>query len=164
MQRYISIKNRTCLLLKCFILQLPDGIHSRPFIVPSSSSRWLQGIWAPSQYPKRRLFVRSRKVSKPRDWTLRDLTERRLFGYWDGAQGRRHQARPRIYTLFSAILAWWRQQMETFPSAVNSPHNGQWRGALIFSLICAWINGWGNPRETGDLRRHRAHYDVIVML
>ena len=27
-----------------------------------------QAIWAPSQYPKRRLFVRSRKVSKPRDW------------------------------------------------------------------------------------------------
>ena len=80
---------------------------------------------APSQYPKRRLFVRSRKVSKPRDlyldlsdrseiWqtlrqqccrcacqiskrydnlkyrsrgfeTSRDLTKRRLFGYWDGA-------------------------------------------------------------------------------
>ena len=81
--------------------------------------------WAPSQYPKRRLSVRSRKTSKPRDlylelsdrseiWqalrqqccrcacqiskrydnlkyqsrgfeALRDLTERRLFGYWDGA-------------------------------------------------------------------------------
>ena len=81
---------------------------------------------APSQYLKRRLSVRSRKVSKPQDlylelsdrfeiwqalrqqccWcachiskrydnfkyqsrgfeTLRDLTERRLFGYWDGAQ------------------------------------------------------------------------------
>ena len=81
--------------------------------------------WAPSQYPKRRLSVRSRKVSTPRDlylelsdrseiWqalrqqccrcacqiskrydnlnyqsrgfeTLRDLTKRRLFGYWDGA-------------------------------------------------------------------------------
>ena len=80
---------------------------------------------APSQYPKRRLSVRSRQVSKPRDlylelsdhteiWqalrqqccrcacqiskrcdnleyqsrgfeTLRDLTKRRLFGYWDGA-------------------------------------------------------------------------------
>ena len=26
------------------------------------------GNRAPSQYPKRRLFVRSRKVSKPRDW------------------------------------------------------------------------------------------------
>ena len=46
---------------------------------------------------------------------------------------------------------------------VNSPHKGQWCGALMFSLICAWINGWVNNREAGDLRRHRAHYDVIVM-
>ena len=46
---------------------------------------------------------------------------------------------------------------------VNSPHKGQWRWALVFSLICAWINGWVNNRETGDLRRHRAHYDVTVM-
>ena len=46
---------------------------------------------------------------------------------------------------------------------VNSPHKGQWRGALMFSLICAWINGWVNSREAGDLRCHRAHYDVIVM-
>ena len=48
-------------------------------------------------------------------------------------------------------------------SPVNSPHKGQWRGALIFSLICVWINGWVNNREVGDLRRYRAHYDVIVM-
>ena len=61
---------------------------------------------------------------------------------------------------------------------VNSPHKGQWRGALTFSLICAWVNGWVNTREAGDLRchragydvtvisltRHRAHYDVIVMM
>ena len=86
---------------------------------------WLTKTWAPSQYPKRRLIVRSREVSKPRDWyfelsyrfeiwqahrqqccrsacqisersknskyksrgfeTSRDLTIRRLFGYWDGA-------------------------------------------------------------------------------
>ena len=46
---------------------------------------------------------------------------------------------------------------------VNSPHKGQWRGALIFSLISAWINGWVNNPEAGDLRRHHAHYDVIVM-
>ena len=31
-------------------------------------------------------------------------------------------------------------------SPVNSPHKGQWRGALMFSLICAWINGWVNNR------------------
>ena len=48
-------------------------------------------------------------------------------------------------------------------STVNSPHKGQWRGALMFSLICVWINGWVNNREAGDLRRHGAHYDVIVM-
>ena len=49
-------------------------------------------------------------------------------------------------------------------SSVNSPHKSQWRGPLMFSLICAWINGWVNNRETGDLRRHRTHYDVIVMV
>ena len=48
-------------------------------------------------------------------------------------------------------------------SPVNSPHKGQWRGAMMFSVICAWINSWVNNREAGDLRRHRAHYDVIVM-
>ena len=46
---------------------------------------------------------------------------------------------------------------------VNSLHTGQWRGPLMFSLICAWINRWVNNRESGDLRRSRAHHDVIVM-
>ena len=49
-------------------------------------------------------------------------------------------------------------------SPVNSPHKGQWRGALMSSLICTWINDWVNNRQAGDLRRHRAHYDDIVML
>ena len=49
-------------------------------------------------------------------------------------------------------------------SPVNSPYKGQWHGALMFSLICAWINGWVNNREASDLRRHRAHYDVNVYL
>ena len=64
-----------------------------------------------------------------------------------------------------------RHQMETFSalldlcvhrSPVNFPHKDQWREAL-FSLICAWTNGWVNNRDTGDLRRHHAHYDVTVM-
>ena len=49
-------------------------------------------------------------------------------------------------------------------SPVNSPHKGQWRGALMFSLICVWINDQVNNREAGDLRRYRGHYDVIVMI
>ena len=49
-------------------------------------------------------------------------------------------------------------------SPVNSPHKGQWRGALMFSLLCAWTNGWVNDLNTSYLRRHRAHYDVPVMI
>ena len=47
---------------------------------------------------------------------------------------------------------------------VNSSHKGQWRGLLIFSLICAWANGWVNNRDAGVLTRHRAHYDVTGMV
>ena len=43
------------------------------------------------------------------------------------------------------------------------PHVGQWRRALMFSLICVWTNGWANNWDTSDLRRHRVHYDVIVI-
>ena len=48
-------------------------------------------------------------------------------------------------------------------SSVNSPHKGQWRRALMFSLICVWINGWVSNGEAGDLRRYRAHYDVTII-
>ena len=78
------------------------------------------------------------------------------------------------------MYSWWRHQMETCSaslafvrgiqrwlrgiqrSPVNSPHTDQWRGALMFSLICARTNGWVNNQDAGDLRRHRAHYDVTV--
>ena len=49
-------------------------------------------------------------------------------------------------------------------SPVNSPHKGQLREALMFSLMWAWTNGWANNRDAGGLRRHLAHYDVTVML
>ena len=59
---------------------------------------------------------------------------------------------------------YWPFERGIHRSPVNSPHKGQWRDASIFSLIRAWIHGWVNNRESGDLRRHRAHYDIIVML
>ena len=47
-------------------------------------------------------------------------------------------------------------------SPLNSPHKGQWRGALMFSLIYAWKDGWVNNRRrwwferpTRSLWRHR---------
>ena len=61
------------------------------------------------------------------------------------------------------FLRYWPFVRGIHRSSVNSPHKGQWRGALMFSLICVWINGWVNNREAGDLRRYRAHYDVTVM-
>ena len=76
-----------------------------------------------------------------------------------------------VWTLQAIVRAmlnpWWRHQTEIFSrnwSPGNSPHKGQWRGALMFSLICVWINDWVNNREAGNLRRYRDHYDVIVML
>ena len=62
---------------------------------------------------------------------------------------------------FSALLAFVRG---IHRSLANFPHKGQWRGALMFSLICTWLNGWVNNRERSDLRRHRAYYDVIVII
>ena len=69
---------------------------------------------------------------------------------------------------------WWRNQMELFPRywpfvkgihrwPVDSLRKGQWRGALMFSLICAWTNDWENHRDASHLIRHLAHYDVSVM-
>ena len=58
------------------------------------------------------------------------------------------------YRPFVPVIHW---------SPVNFPHKGQWRGALVFSLIAAWLNDLVNNRDAGDLRRHYAYYDVIVM-
>ena len=49
----------------------------------------------------------------------------------------------------NTLSSWWRHTMETFSASlafvrgihrppVNSSHKVQWRGALMFSLICAW--------------------------
>ena len=75
-----------------------------------------------------------------------------LFNYHDDAIKWKHF--PRYWPFVRGIHR----------SPVNSRHKGQWRGALVFSLTCAWINGWINNREAGDLGRHRAHADVTVML
>ena len=52
----------------------------------------------------------------------------------------------------------------TGPRWISRTKASDWHGALMFSLICVWINDWVNNREAGDLRRYRAHYDVIVMI
>ena len=75
-----------------------------------------------------------------------------------------------MYTRHDDVIKWkhfrryWPFVRGIHRSPVNSLHKGQWRRALMFSLICVWINDWVNNREAGDLIRHRAHYDVTVMV
>ena len=57
------------------------------------------------------------------------------------------------------FLSYWLFVRGIHWSPVNSPHKGQWSSALMFSLICAWINHQG----TSDLRCSHAHYGVTVM-
>ena len=85
-----------------------------------------------------------------------------------------HRCRKRVSGMMSVChddVIKWKHFPRNWPfvrgihrSPVNSPHKGQWRGALMFSLIYVWINDWVNNREAGDLRRYRVQYDVIVMI
>ena len=81
-----------------------------------------------------------------------------------------------LYNLSNAkYTSWWRHQMETFSAllalcAGNSPVSGEFpaqrpvtRSFDVF-FDRRQLNGWVNTREAGDLRRYRAHYDVMVML
>ena len=74
---------------------------------------------------------------------------------------------------YTRSVLWWRHQMKLFSallafsagnSPLNSPHKGQWLGALILSLIFAWTSGLVDNRDAGDLRRHGALYDVTVII
>ena len=78
------------------------------------------------------------------------------------------------YTFESMVNLWWRHQMETFSAVLafcvgNSPVTGEFPSErpvtrnFMFSLICAWTNGLVNNGDVGDLRHHRAHYDVTVI-
>ena len=90
----------------------------------------------------------------------------------------KHQIRPHVneHSLCHQCLGWhddvikWKHFLRYWPfmwgihwSPVNFTHKGQWHEVLMFSLISAWINGWVNNHEAGDLRCHCAHHNIIVM-
>ena len=86
-----------------------------------------------------------------------------------------------VHTLLCFVMVWyhddvikWKNFSRYWPfvrsrywpfhlSPLNSLHKGQWRGALMFSLICTWINSCINNGDADDLRRNCTHYDVIVL-
>ena len=71
--------------------------------------------------------------------------------------------------------SWWRHQMETFSAllafcAGNSPVTGELpaqrpvkRSFDVFFFIWACTSSWADNEDAGDLRRHGAHYDLIVL-
>ena len=63
---------------------------------------------------------------------------------------------------FSALLTLY-EGNSLVTNGFASPYKGQWRGALMFSLICPWTNGWANNRDARKLWHRCAHYDVTVM-
>ena len=76
--------------------------------------------------------------------------------------------------IYDDVITWWRHQMETFSAllaicAGNSPVPGEFPAQrpvtrsfdVFFDLRLN--KRLINNREAGDLRRHRGHYDVIVM-
>ena len=82
-----------------------------------------------------------------------------------------------VLVVYSSFITgtWWRHQMETFSAllalcAGNSPVTGEFRAQrpvtqsfdVFFDV--PWINAWVDDGEASDLRRHRVHYDVIVMI
>ena len=79
-----------------------------------------------------------------------------------------------VYGQLTCML-WWRHQMETFSAwlalcAGNSPVSSEFPAQRpmtqsfgVFFDLRLNQRLRKNNREAGDLRRHRAHYDVIVM-
>ena len=79
-----------------------------------------------------------------------------------------------LYTLWHGhddVIKWkhlsryWPFVRGIHQSPVYSPHKGQWRGALMFSLICVWINGsvkqswsWWFETPSSSLWRHSYGY------
>ena len=77
-----------------------------------------------------------------------------------------------IYIDWDQTVIWWRHQMETFSASLavcsgNSLVTGEFPTqrpmTRSFDVFFHLINNWVNNRNDGDLRRYRAHYDVIVM-
>ena len=78
--------------------------------------------------------------------------------------------------IFLPLFTQWRHQKETFSALLahcegNSPVTGEFPSQrpvsdaqLWWFFTCVWTKGCANNRDAGDLRRHRAHYDVTLMI
>ena len=84
---------------------------------------------------------------------------------------------PQEHTLHDDVIKWkhfpryWSFLRGIHQWPVNSPHNGQWHGALMFSLICTWKKRWSKPPRrrwfeapSQPLCRHRSGASLIGII
>ena len=105
------------------------------------------------------LLVKSKKLSKQLVHCSGSLPNKLLISFMVASLA---IARYREWCMYSSDELFQRSREGYFDFYFPSCE-GLWRGALMFTLICSWINGWANNREAGDLRHHHAHYDVTAM-
>ena len=105
----------------------------------------------------------------PCDWVIRRSTtfSRNIVDRMSKRSGRRVPRRPgsvSYHDVHDDVIKWkhfpcyWSFVRGIHRWPVNTPHKGQWLGALMFSLIYAWTNGWANNRDA-DGRRNIPRYD-----
>ena len=105
------------------------------------------------------------KISIPNPDEFFRVNNSIISRWWDGADNKSTSWKIRTGYSHDDVIKWkhflrhWPFVRGIHRYPVNSPHKGQWHGALMF-----FFNGWVNNREAGDLRRNRAHYDVILTL
>ena len=158
---YISSKLVECNdIYSALWVLMPWSLSTRASVVTVLSTHLCVSrlLWVNTWYLKKKLFLFCKQHSSR--WSSHHQVDMECI---------------RKAHIFFYTKSWWSHQMETFsallalcagnsPVTVNSLHKGHWRGALMFSLICPWINRWLNNLEAGDLRHPCAHYDVIVMV
>ena len=133
---------------------------------------WLPGC---ERYPPNQCWLRTKKKSSLQRTS--SVTKLRYFHSWKKSSKKKIFAQLPLMSKSqnhnTNIL--WCHQMETFSTllalcAGNSQVTGEFltqrpvMRSFYISLICAWINDWVNNHEASDLRCHRAHYDVILMI
>ena len=145
-------------LLEIHVSQCRPILWSCLLFITTRCKAWIWGIFGSIW---RRRYRRALTLFKQRHWPVSWV----LFRDYSINPHPHPHSRPK----HDDVIKWkdfpryWPFVRGIHRSPVNSPHKSQWRGALMFVLICAWINNWLNNRDAGELRQHRAHYDVIVM-
>ena len=131
-------------------LPSPLWLHSNAFIMHHSSSPYLPNH-NPIPLINVKLMFCGKNVNQECGKRFHATTFSTCQGNHNDAIKLNHF--PRYWLFVRGIHRW----------PVDSPHEGKWRGALMFSFMCAWTKGWTNNRDARDLRRHGAHCNATVL-